>query len=234
MLSRRRFTRWLIGMLLAGSWAFAEDQKGEEKKQEDKKKEDEKKREEDKKRKEEEDERKKREDERKKEDEKKKQESQRGKSQTLYDRVSVARGGTVMLSDGLLKTSSPWASFLTAGMWVKAQGSWDKDTFLAQTLEITDPASFSYYRGPAAPIGQGSGWIEVWFTADAPGALQRMAFQSVNPGGEVVLLAKAVGGQLTALPAGLPPVVNPPQGWVMVKGEVQAESIRWKYAVPFQ
>jgi hypothetical protein len=214
-------------MLLMASWAFAEDKKDDEKKEKEKKEQE--KKEGEKKKKEAEEERKKEEEKKKREDSQKTQ----GKTQTLYDQVSLARNGTVLLSDGRLKTSSPWVNFLTAGMWVRAQGSWDKDTFLAQTLEITDPTTFSYYRGPGAPLGLGNAWIEVWFTTDALGALQRMAYQVVNPASEVLLLAKAANGQLLVLPVGLPPVSNPPQGWVMVKGEVQGDSIRWKSIGPF-
>lgn len=156
------------------------------------------------------------------------------RSRTVYDSVSVARGGTVMLTGGKLQTTSPWINYLAPGMWIRAEGTWSQDVFKASSLEIADPTYFSYYRGPASPLGLGNGWVEVWFSADGPNSSsKRLALQASSPSNEVTLLVRNEGGKTIAAPPGLPQLLNAPQGWVLAKGEVQGDSIKWKSIEPF-
>ena len=147
---------------------------------------------------------------------------------TLYAQVNLAKNGVVGLSAGRLETTSPWARYLAPGMWIRAWGEWEDGVFYAQRLEIAQPAFFSYYKGPAAPLGLGGGWTEAWHTSDnVNGAVRRLAVRPATPGGEVVLLVRSISGRLIAFPTGLPPVVSPPQGWVLVRGVPDANGVRW-------
>ncbi|MCL6527970.1 MAG: hypothetical protein K6T57_13955 [Thermaceae bacterium] len=150
------------------------------------------------------------------------------RAHTLYAQVNLAKDGVVGLSAGRLETASPWAKYLAPGMWVRAWGEWEDGVFYAQRLEVAQPGFFSYYKGPAAPLGLGGGWVEAWHTSDgAGGAVRRLAVQSVTPGGEVILLVRRISGRLAAFPAGLPLVVNSLPGWMLVRGLSDASGVHW-------
>lgn len=147
---------------------------------------------------------------------------------TLYAQVILAKNGVVGLSAGRLESASPWVRYLAPGMWIRAMGEWEDGVFRAHSLEVVQPAFFSYYKGPAAPIGLAGGWIEAWHASgSAGGAVHRLTTRPATPGGEVVLLVRWAEGRLAAFPLGLPPVVNLPQGWMLVKGTSDANGVRW-------
>lgn len=147
---------------------------------------------------------------------------------TLYAQVNLAKNGVVGLSTGRLETTSPWARYLAPGMWIRARGEWEHGVFQAQSLEVAQPAFFSYYKGPAAPLGLGGGWVEIWHSSDSAGGnMRRLVVRPATSSGEVILLVRSLSGRLIALPAGLPPITNLTQGWMLVKGVSDANRVRW-------
>lgn len=172
-------------------------------------------------------------------DDKKKSEPKRKESKdeehTLYAEVSFARSGMVVLGSGRLDTASPWARFLAPGMWIKAQGTWEEGVFHALDLEVTHPVFFSYYLGPAKPLGLGSDWIEVWHSSEGENApSHRFALRFSAPAYEPLLLVFSSNGRLVAMPTGLPlPSTIPAKGWLLFRGEVRDQTLRWESVQQF-
>ena len=97
------------------------------------------------------------------------------------------------------------------------------------------PPYFSYYLGPAAPLGLGAGWVEAWFEGATPDAhaealtIRRTTVQERAP----VALLRAVDGAWATLPAGLTPPSPTADGWTLLSGRVDAGAVRWISARPF-
>ena len=204
-LSRRKLLTWLLALVLSSA-ALAEEDKKDRKDRDEDHKED-----------------------RDKDPKPQPKREDPEQSHTLYAEVYLAKGGVVDLSTGRLETASPWAGFLAAGMWIRAVGKWDEGVFYAQGLEVSQPSYFSYYKGPATLLGLDGGWVEAWHTSESEtGVVRRLALRPVAPLSEALLLVRNLGGRLIAFPPGLPSLPNPPQGWMLVKSEVQGNKIRWK------
>lgn len=155
---------------------------------------------------------------------------------TLYAEVIFASSGMVVLGSNRLDTDSPWARFLAPGMWIKAQGAWDGEgVFHALDLEVTYPVFFSYYLGPAQPLGLGNDWIEAWYSSEGKnGPSHRFALRFTTPTDEPLLLAFSSKGRLVAMPTGLPlPPTIPAKGWLLYKGEARDQTLRWKSVQQF-
>lgn len=196
--------RWLLGWLLGWAslaWADGKDKDKKDKDDKDKNKDS--------------------------KDSKDKKDEKEPKHRILYAEVSLAREGTVAIGAGQLTTESPWASFLAPGMWLRAEGVWQEGTFVAETLEILQPAQFSYFRGPAHLLGFPGEWVEAWYTFDGA-TTRRFALRQATPGQEVRLLAYAGPAGWVALPPSLPPPPNAGQGWWLIEGRLQGPSLTWK------
>jgi|GEM_PF-5998786 len=152
----------------------------------------------------------------------------------LVAALRFASEGTLVIDGGRIDAPLPWSSYLAPGMWLRLEGSWEGVTFRAQRLDIARPAYFSYYLGPAPPLGLGTGWVEAWFAADAPeGPAAALSVRRTVQEGAPKALVRAVGGAWAALPAGLALPHAEADGWTLFTGRRDGEAVRWTSSQPF-
>lgn len=154
----------------------------------------------------------------------------------LVAALRFASDGTLVIDGGRIVAPQPWPRFLAAGMWLRVEGDWDGALFRATSLAVTRPALFSYYRGPAAPLDLGEGWVEAWFAATGPGqGTGLFDLRRVPPDAQTQALVRASNGRWLALPPGLRPPPPPAgDGWVLVRGHVEGEVVHWIASEPFR
>jgi len=149
--------------------------------------------------------------------------------------LRFASEGTLVIDGGRVEAATPWPRFLAPGMWLRVDGEWDGDVFVASALVVTRPALFSYYRGPAGALDLGDGWIEAWFAAPGAGqAVSVFEVRRVAPGAETLALVRASNGSWLALAPGLRPPPPPlTDGWMLIRGRVDDGAVRWTASAPF-
>ncbi|MEJ2359710.1 MAG: hypothetical protein P8Y13_16755 [Deinococcales bacterium] len=155
-------------------------------------------------------------------------------SHVLVAPLRFAASGTLVVDGGRVDAPTDWARFLAPGMWLRLEGRWDGDTFRATTVEVARPAYFSYYLGPAAPVGLGDGWVEAWFTTDRPGAVGApFEVRRIDQSRAPLALARWNEGAWVALPPGLEPPASTTEGWSLFRGRPDGDAVRWTSAAPF-
>lgn len=148
--------------------------------------------------------------------------------------LRFAAAGTLVIDGGRIDVPSPWSDYLAPGMWLRLEGSWAGTTFRVERLDVARPAFFSYYLGPAPPVGLGTGWVEAWFaadTADDPPAT--LTVRRTVQEGTARALVRAVGGHWVALPEGLTPPPAGADGWTLFTGWSDDGDVRWDASQPF-
>lgn len=159
-----------------------------------------------------------------------------GAGHVLVAALRFASDGTLVIDGGRVDAPPPWPRFLAPGMWFRALGSWDGSVFRATEITVTRPAVFSYYRGPAAPLDLGEGWVEAWFAA--PGAEQGtrlFELRRVTPAEETLALLRSEGSHWLALPPGLrPPLPPDADGWGLFHGRAEGSVVSWGPPEPFR
>jgi len=148
--------------------------------------------------------------------------------------LRFASSGTLVIDGGRLDADSPWADYLAPGMWLELRGSWQGDAFRASALQVTRPATFSYYLGPARAVGMGSGWVEAWFSTEGDaGPATPLWVRRTEPERAPLALARAVDGRWVAVPEGL--LLDPAgaDGWSLLRGRADGEAVRWTSVQPF-
>lgn len=232
---------WIILILLLGSigttslssMALAEEGSGSSKGGDDKKKK-------------EEEERKRREEERKKEEERDKNSgkgstgsnsgnsSNRPETRSYYGQVTINASGQVLSGDTRIQSNSPWLKLAIPGMWVEASGTWNGDVFIASEIKLYSPQSWSYYQGPAEPVGASQyASVSAWLSTDKqnPFIALKSAPDAQN---QVRLVAYFDGAKLRAVPGNFPaPPAGLKVGWVELLGTASKDGITWISAKAF-
>lgn len=148
--------------------------------------------------------------------------------------LRYAAAGTLVVDGGRVDAPLAWARFLAPGMWLRLEGRWDGGIFRATAVEVSRPAYFSYYLGPAAPVGLGKGWVEAWFAADAPDAAGvPLEVRRIDREHAPLTLARSIAGAWVALPPGLEPASPTADGWTLFQGRTDGDAVRWTSASPF-
>ncbi len=152
----------------------------------------------------------------------------------LVAALRYASGGTLVIDGGRVDVPTPWSNYLAPGMWLRLEGAWEGETFRVSQFEVAQPAYFSYYLGPAAPLGLGAGWVEAWFEGTAPDAdAEALTIRRTVQDRAPLALLRAVDGAWATLPAGLTPPSPTADGWTLLSGRVDAGAVRWTSARPF-
>lgn len=167
-----------------------------------------------------------------------------GTASVLVVQVRFAADGIVIVDGGAVDSASAWAPYLAPGMWVRAEGTWQGAAFQARRLDITSPAVFCYYRGPASVLDGGRGWAEAWFAADPNASAKAtgvsvLARRSSPPTDVAVWLGSWAHGAWVGAPDGIAPPAPPGDGWWLLRGAplsaaaAGVAAIRWSGATSF-
>jgi hypothetical protein len=155
-------------------------------------------------------------------------------SHVLVAPLRFAAAGTLVIDGGRIDVPSPWSDYLAPGMWLRLEGSWVGTTFRVERLDVARPAFFSYYLGPASPLGLGSGWVEAWFAADtAEDPPATLTVRRTVQEGSAQALVRAVDGHWVALPQGLAPPPVGADGWRLFAGRSVDGDVHWESSQPF-
>lgn len=154
--------------------------------------------------------------------------------QRFSGQVTVAAGQTPLVGGVPLQGTSPWLPLLVPGMVVEAEGFWQGQGFVAESIRVVFPSRFAYYRGPGAGVGQRAyPGVEMW-TVEEGGGVRVFALRAASAGQEVRLVAYWDGQRFQALPEGLAlPDPGLPPGWVEVLGVYREGRLRWVQLRPF-
>ncbi len=169
------------------------------------------------------------------EDEEKKDDDKHADDRHYYvGSVSSNDGQSVYVGSSKLKGESRWLEVLKPGSWFEAYGYWEDDDFIATEISILSNTNWSFYRGPAAALGQDLPYqgktIEVWTENNQLDNIQ----EATNNENRVWLLAYYDGSQLLSLPNNLPALPNSlDRGWVELKGYFNGQEIIWEQVKSF-